>query len=50
MKKKPLNKTNPHLRDTQKTLDMIRRAVESSSAIEGVDKKLPPNWWKESSN
>ena len=37
MKKIPLSKTNPYLKDPIKRREMIARAVKSSTAIEGVD-------------
>jgi hypothetical protein len=36
MVKKPLVKTNPHLKDPEKRQAMIYEAVSSSTAIEGV--------------
>jgi hypothetical protein len=36
MKKKPLSKTNPYLRDSQSRLHSTVTTVGSSSAIEGI--------------
>lgn len=36
MRKKPLSETNPYLKDPAKRETMIKKAVISSTAIEGI--------------
>lgn len=40
MKRNCLMNTNPHLKDPKQRIKLIRRSVESSSAIEGIFVKL----------